>query len=56
MPEPTRWLGALLLVIVANVTPWAAGRFLSGHGPAVMRWCWVSFIGMGIWTLITDKF
>ena len=27
MPELTRWLGALLLVIVANVAPWAAGRY-----------------------------
>ena len=27
MPELTRWVGALLLVIVANVAPWAAGRY-----------------------------
>jgi hypothetical protein len=32
----TRWLGALLLVIVANVAPWAAGRFLSGHFQAAL--------------------
>jgi CDP-diglyceride synthetase len=31
VPEVTRWLDALLLVIAANVTPWAAGRYLSGH-------------------------
>lgn len=31
MPEVILWLSALLLVIVANVAPWAAGRFLSGH-------------------------
>jgi CDP-2,3-bis-(O-geranylgeranyl)-sn-glycerol synthase len=31
MPEATRWLAALLLVIVANVAPWAAGRYLSRY-------------------------
>ena len=30
MPDLTRSLDALLLVIVANVAPWAAGRWLSG--------------------------
>lgn len=28
MPEASHWLDALLLVIVANVAPWAAGRHL----------------------------
>ena len=31
MPEVHPWAGALLLVIVANVAPWAAGRLMSGH-------------------------
>ncbi len=31
MPDVTRWLGALLLVIAANVAPWAAGRYLSTY-------------------------
>jgi len=31
MSEVARWVGALLLVIAANVAPWAAGRLLSGH-------------------------
>lgn len=34
MPEVTRWLDALLLVVAANVAPWAAGRFLSRHWQA----------------------
>jgi len=31
MPDLTRWLTALLLLIVANSAPWAAGRWLSGY-------------------------
>jgi CDP-2,3-bis-(O-geranylgeranyl)-sn-glycerol synthase len=31
MSDVTRWGGALLLVIVANMAPWAAGRCLSAH-------------------------
>lgn len=31
MPEATRWFGALLLVMAANVAPWAAGRYLSRY-------------------------
>lgn len=31
MPDLTHALAALLLVIVANVAPWAAGRYFSGY-------------------------
>jgi hypothetical protein len=31
MPEVTRGLGALLLVVVANLAPWATGRYLSRY-------------------------
>jgi hypothetical protein len=30
VPEATHWFAALLLVIAANVAPWAAGRYLPG--------------------------
>lgn len=36
MSDMTRWLGALLLVIVANVAPWAAGRFLPNRWQAAL--------------------
>lgn len=50
-------LGILVATLLNHTLAGAAGAWISAAvGPAVMRWILgVSFIAMGIWTLIPDK-